>query len=125
MEIKLFAGDKEIIMPIIKISFNNEEKLLYLCIKNFNKEQQNNFLSLIKKLNTENLFINNDYFAIVDNQNNKIYYFNLDIYKKEKIGSLIITGSYDLLFVFIDNNDIMEENKYFVMQLNGHKFKKL
>ena len=39
MDIKLFAGDKEIIAPLFEFDNNEEEKILGLCIKNFSEEE--------------------------------------------------------------------------------------
>ncbi len=119
MDIKLFAGDKEIIAPLFEFDNNEEEKILGLCIKNFSEEDQNNFLSVIKNLKKENLYINSEYIALTTEK--EVYFFSLENYKDYKLENSIVSGYYNLMFAFIDENDKIVERDYLVMKLNGIK----
>lgn len=123
MDIKLFAGDKEIIAPLFEFDNNEEEKILGLCIKNFSEEDQNNFLSVIKNLKKENLYINSEYIALTTEK--EVYFFSLENYKDYKLENSIVSGYYNLMFAFIDQNDIIIDKEYIVMELNGLQFKQL
>lgn len=123
MYIKIFADSKEIIAPLFEVDNNNEERILGLCIKNFSNDKQDDFLSIIKNLKNDNLYINSDYIAITTNK--EIYFFSLDNYKDYKLENAIVSGHYDLMFAFVDQNDMIIDKEYFVMKLNGLQFKKL
>lgn len=123
MNIQLFAGDKEIIAPLFDFDNNEDEKILGLCIKNFSEEEQDKFLLIIKNLKKENLYINSDYIALTTEK--EIYIFRLENYKDYKLENSIVSGYYNLMFAFIDQNDIIINKEYIVMELNGLQFKQL
>lgn len=123
MDIKLFAGDKEIIAPLFDFDNNEDEKILGLCIKNFSNEEQDKFLSILKNLTKDNLYINSDYIALTTTK--EIYFFSLENYRDYKLENSIFSGYYNLMFAFIDQNDIIIDKKYIVMELNGFQFKQL
>lgn len=125
MDIKLFADDKEIIAPLFDFGTKDYEnnQILIVYINNFSNKEQDDFFSVINKISTKNLYINSDYIAITTDT--KIYFFSLDNYKDYKFENAIISGYYDLMFVFVDINNIIINREYKAMNLNGLQFKQL
>lgn len=126
MDIQLFAGDKEIIAPLFDFRINskpNFKETLILSIANFSEQEQDNFLSIIKNININNLYINSDYIAITTTK--EIYFFSLENYKEHKFENALISGYYNLSFAFINLDDKIIDRDYLVMELNGYKFKEL
>lgn len=123
MDIKFVVNNKKIIQPQFEFDINNENKILGLCIKNFSDEEQDNLLLMIETLKNEDLIINEQYFAI--NNTHDIYLFDISKYKQYHFENLIISGNYDFMFAFIDENDMIINKQYYVMSLHGHQIKEL
>lgn len=126
MDIKLFASDKQIIAPLFDLRINskpNFKETLILSIANFSEQEQDNFLSIIKTININNLYINSNYIAITTPK--EIYFFSLENYKEHKFENALISGHYNLSFAFIDLDDKIIDRDYLVIELNGYKFKEL
>lgn len=123
MDIKLFADDKEIITPLFEFKIKDTRKqILTLCIKNNSIQEKEKFLSIINNLTLNNLYINSDYIAVTTEK--EIYFFGLSNYSNYKFENTLISGYYDFMFAFIDNDDkIIMESK--AMKLNGLQFKQL
>lgn len=125
MDIQLFAGDKQIIAPFFEFGTKtyNNTNILILFIKNFSEEQQDKLFSIVNNLNQKNLYINAEYIALTTEK--EIYFFGLDNYKDNKFENAIVSGYYDLMFAFVDQNDIIINKEYRAIKLNGLQFKKL
>lgn len=123
MDIKFVVNNKKIIQPQFEFDINNENKILGLCIKNFSDEEQDNLLLMIETLKNKDLIINEQYFAI--NNTHDIYLFDISKYKQYHFENLIISGNYDFMFAFIDENDMIINKQYYVMSLHGHQIKEL
>lgn len=123
MDIKIFAGKKEVISPDFVIDIDQENKILNLCIKNWHIDEQSDFLSLLDILINENIVINPNYIAI--NVERNIYLFSLSKYKDYKFENLLTSGYYSLMFAFVDQNDMIISNEYYVIKLDGHQFTEL
>lgn len=125
MDIKLFAGDKEIIAPLFDFGTKTYEnnQILIVYINNFSNKEQDDFFLTVNTISSENLYINSDYIAVTTDK--KIYYFSLENYKDYKFENSIVSGYYDLMFAFVDTNDIIINREYKAMNLNGLQFKKL
>lgn len=123
MDIKLFVGDKELISPEFDFRINETKNILMLCINNFTNKEQEVFSEKILVLEKSQLIINSNYIAL--NFNDVIYFFDLTSNKEHHIENLLISGSYDFMFAFVDINHIITEQKYLVIKLNGHPIKEL
>ena len=125
MDIKLFAGDKEIIAPLFDIGTKTYEnnQILIVYINNFSNKEQDDFFLTINTISSENLYINSDYIAVTTDK--KIYYFSLENYQDYKFENSIVSGYYDLMFAFVDTNDVIINREYKAMKLNGLQFKQL
>lgn len=125
MDIKLFNGKKEIIAPSFDLgteTYNNIE-ILNVYIKNFSDEEQKKYLLLLNNITKKDIYINSEYIAITTQK--EIYFFSLDNYKEYKFENSIISGYYHLMFAFVNENDIIIDNEYRVMDFNGLQFKQL
>lgn len=126
MDIKIIVGDKEVIAPVFDFRLNetsDSKNILILCIHGFNKKEQTYFLDAVKNLEEKNLFINSQYVAVVVAE--QVYLFNLSVYKDHKFENMIISGYYDFMFAFVDENDKIIDMPYAAMSLNGHPIKEL
>lgn len=125
MNIQLFAGNKEIITPLFGFGTEAYEniEILNVYIKNFSNEEQDKFLLILNNITKKDIYINSEYIAIT--KNTQIYFFSLDNYKEYKFENSVISGYYRLMFAFVDQNDIIINKEYRVMDLNGLQFREL
>ena len=125
MDIKFFANNKEIIAPLFEFgteTYNNIE-ILNVYIKSFSNEEQDKFLLILKNITKKDIYINSEYIAITTKKD--IYFFNLENYKDYKFENSIVSGYYHLMFAFVNENDIIINKEYRVMDLNGLQFSEL
>lgn len=118
MEIKILTGEKEVISPLFDIRLNKTKNSIMLCLKNFSNEEQKLFSKVVDGINKNNFILNSNYIAL--DSNNVIYFFDLSSYKDQKIENMLITGYYDFMFAFVNENDKIIEQDYLVMKLHGH-----